>query len=266
MRLAAPSAVLALGLVAGCTDDGPAVPPGDEPTGVLVAVGDSVAAGAGDPAGGYPVRLAGLLEQPTACDGTPCPPMVLHQLAEGGATTGSLIEGGQLATAAELLRASPAGAARVVTVTVGGNDVVGPLATACADGVTEECAAAVTERYATVQQGLQRILGTAREAGGDDAVLAVMTYYDSFAGCDLAALSPLVRRVLDGDPSAGLPSFNGLLAEVAGAHGAVVVGTRDLVGADELVGGRDCLHPDADGHARIAGAFADAVGPQLGRR
>jgi lysophospholipase L1-like esterase len=112
-----------------------------------------------------------------------------------------------------------------------------------------------------VAAGISEILGRLREAAGDDVALAVMTYYDPFPGCHLAELSPLAQQVLDGD--GGLPSLNGVRAAAADTHGGVIVPTRDVVGPDDLVGGDDCLHPDATGHAKIAAAFAEGVAPLL---
>jgi lysophospholipase L1-like esterase len=227
--------------------------------GAHVAVGDSVAAGAGDPDGGYVARLVPALEAVT-CGGQPCPELRTTNLAVGGATTASLLAD-QLEPATSALRDS--GEPRLVTVTIGGNDVVEPLARACAGGVTDQCATAARDRYEQVRRNLDRILADLRAAAGNGATIAVMTYYNSFQACDLSVLAPLADRVLDGDDAVGVPSFNALLAEVATARGAVVVPTRDRIGPEQLVGGGDCLHPNADGHEAIAQAFAEAVGPAL---
>jgi lysophospholipase L1-like esterase len=254
---------LALAAVAACGGQ-QTVPgrPDPAPPGTYVALGDSVAAGAGAPAGGgYVERLVGLLGTDEPCDGA-CPAITVHNLARGGATTSTLLDG-QLQPAAAVLR--DAAGPVLVTVTIGGNDVVEPLARACAAGVTEGCTAAVAERYAEVQGNLRQVLAGVRAAAGADAVLAVMTYYNSFQACDLSVLSPLAERVLDGSAGAGLPGFNDLLAGVAQEHDALVVRTKDRIGPAELVGGGDCLHTNEAGHTEIAEAFAEAVGGPLSR-
>ncbi len=110
-----------------------------------VALGDSVAAGVGadDPARqGYVPVLADVLSQRRGCDAGPAEgcPVRLRSLAVPGATTETLLRD-QLPTALELLGA---GGVRLVTVTVGGNDVFVPVLQACARAPqAPSCAAAV---------------------------------------------------------------------------------------------------------------------------
>jgi lysophospholipase L1-like esterase len=236
----------------------PSPVPVTDPT--LLALGDSVAAGvgAGDPASdGYVPVLAELLSERLGCDRGAvegCPVRV-RNLAVPGATTETLLRD-QLPVALEALGG---GGVRVLTVTVGGNDVFGPILQACArTPEAPSCAEAVRAALAGVDQGLDRLLGELRRAAGPATTVAVMTYYDPLPACRLAPLSPLAQQVLEG--TAGDDGLNDVLRARAAEHGAVAVEAGERLSAPgDFVGGLDCLHPSTSGHARIAEAFADAV-------
>lgn len=229
-----------------------------------LALGDSVAAGIGaeDPArGGYVAVLADLLSDRAGCagaedgGGTGCPVRV-RNLAVPGATTGSLLLE-QLPDAVEVLRQDDD--VRLVTVTIGGNDVFVPVLRACAQSPrAPSCAAAVRTAVGQADAGVDRLLAELTGAAGAGTTVAVMTYYDPLAACRLAPLQPLAEQVLEG--TAGQDGLNDVLRSRAAEHGAVVVETREALGSpDDFVGGPDCLHPSTRGHARIARLFADAV-------
>ena len=113
-----------------------------------------------------------------------------------------------------------------------------------------------------VGQALDELLGDLREAAGPTTPVAVMTYYDPLPACRLASLAPLAEQVLEGDGTS--PGLNDVLRARAAEHGAVVVETGGrLTPPGDFVGGLDCLHPSSSGHARIAEAFRDAVGPRV---
>lgn len=127
-----------------------------------------------------------------------------------------------------------------------------------AQGVTPACLAAVQARLATVADDLDAILGALRAAAGPDTDLVVMTYYNPLPGCVLADLAPVADLVLEG--GALLPvGLNDLIRSAASAHGAAVADAYGALGVDDVVGGSDCLHPDASGHAIIADLVAAAV-------
>lgn len=78
-------------------------------------------------------------------------PAMNGQPAKGGVTTGVLIDE-QLASATAQLNArnhdrDPGNDVKVVTLTVGGNDVFGPITDACLAGQTPACTAAITEAF-----------------------------------------------------------------------------------------------------------------------
>ena len=227
-----------------------------------LALGDSVAAGtgAGTAERGYVPVLAGLLSERLGCDtGSPAGcPVEVRNLAVPGATTQTLLRD-QLPTALEVLRQDDD--LRVVTVTVGGNDVFVPILQACArTPEAPACAEAVLAAIGEVDRGVDRLLGDLAAASGPGTTVAVMTYYDPLPACRLAPLQPLAEQVLEGRD--GQDGLNDVLRARAAEHGAVVVETGPrLTAPQDFVGGLDCLHPSASGHARIAQAFLEAVAP-----
>ena len=98
----------------------------------------------------------------------------------GGATTVSLISG-QLPGAVALLEerngnSTPVDDVRLVTITIGGNDVFNPIIGACAGGFTASCQATVAKQFGQVSTNYARILGELRAAGGPSMTIAAMTY------------------------------------------------------------------------------------------
>ncbi|MCW2606421.1 MAG: hypothetical protein JWO60_1114, partial [Frankiales bacterium] len=230
-----------------------------------LALGDSVAAGVGADApatGGYVPLLADLLRARLGCDdaGAAGCPLTLRPLAVSGATTATVLRD-QLPAATGLLRGGTDVA--LVTLTVGGNDVFGPVLLACfPDPAVAACRTAVTGALTEADTGIDRVLDGLDAAAPDGTPLAVMTYYDPLPTCRLAALAPLAEQVLEG--SGTQRGLNDLLRARAREHGAVVVETAGRVrDRADLVGGGDCLHPSARGHARLAEAFDDAVGARV---
>lgn len=228
-----------------------------------LALGDSVAAGIGaaTPAGGYVPLLQARLAQRLGCvdaQQAGCP-LELRNLAVSGSTTQTLLRD-QLPRALRLL----AGDAdvRLVTVTIGGNDVLGPALQACAVAPQDPaCRAQVAAAVDGVGVAVGKLLDELGAALGDVPV-AVMTYYDPLPACRLASLQPLAEQVLEG--VGGQPGLNDVLRAAAEAHGAVVVETAGRLRApDDFVGGLDCLHPSASGHERLAEAFLAALPPDV---
>ncbi len=244
-----------------------AAPPPTAPVaggGTSLALGDSVAAGVGADAprtDGYVPVLARLLERQPACSGASvvCRLRVVD-LAVPGATTATLLRE-QLPRALDLL--AEGSDVRLVTVTVGGNDVFLPVVQACTRSVQDPaCPRAVRASLAQVDAGVDELLRRLTDAAGD-APVAVMAYYNPLPACHLAALAPLAEQVLEG--TGDQQGLNDVLRERAEEHGAVLVETADrLSPPDDFVGGQDCLHPSTSGHARIAQAFLDAVGARVG--
>jgi lysophospholipase L1-like esterase len=248
-----------------------------EPTREYLALGDSLGwgYGASDPATkGYVPLFHDFLESEDSWDID----LLLNNLSVPGATSTSLInqviyppDQTQLSLAlAELaLRngdADPKNDVVVVTVDIGGNDLLATLPY-CLSGPTPACFAAHDAAFATISTNLDYILGELRAAAGPGTTMIVMTYYNSFVGqgCPYNALAWLGALALEGNTALGRPEgANDVIREVAAAHDAKVA---ELVPGGEfpaLLGPTnilpDCVHANDSGYAIIADAFADAHG------
>ena len=239
----------------------------DAPTGsVVLAVGDSVAAGTGSSnpqALGYVPRFHRSLKAVDCneLDAEACPHLELVTFAQGGATSATLIAEQLAPAVAEITSrasdADPNNDVEYIAVTIGGNDIFGPVVAACGGGVTPLCVNTIATTFADYQANLGVILGTLR-AAAPDAAIAIMTYYNPLGSCELAALADLGDIVLEG--GGPLPAgINDIIRGVAAATGVTVVETYGLLGPNDFVGGEDCLHPDNSGHKKIGGAFAEAL-------
>ena len=237
------------------------------PASLYLALGDSVAAGVGaDPpsVNGYVPVLYDELAAARSCgqgEALGCR-LDLLNIAVPGATTSTLIAG-QLPEAVGLLHerngnAIPVDDVDLVTLDIGGNDVFGPIIAACTDPQSPTCVATILARLQAVDANYEVILSALRAAAGPDTTIAVMTYYNPLPACRLSALAPLAQLVLEGGGPvpAGL---NDIIRARAAAHDAVAAETGPLSGPGDLVGGTDCLHPNNSGHAKIAGAFSQAI-------
>jgi lysophospholipase L1-like esterase len=244
---------------------GSAAPPSPA---TYLALGDSVAAGVGAaPDGlGYVDLLAADLADARNCgngQALACR-IELDNRSVGGATTVSLITNQLPGAIAQLEErngnATPVDDVRLITITIGGNDVFQPVITACGAGFSATCQATVARQLDQVSTNYATILGQLREAAGPDTTIAVMTYYNPLPACPLAHLTSLANLVLEG----GGPLTSGLndvIRQQAAVYGAVVVETGAIVDATEVQ--PDCLHPNAAGHADIAEAFFDVVGDSV---
>lgn len=268
MRLRRALAALAtLPLVVLPTAAGHAARP--SPAGYL-ALGDSVAAAAGatGPELGYVPLLRDALQSARHCgkgQALGCR-LELVDLSVGGATTTTLIAN-QLPAATALLQdrngnATPVDDVRLITLTIGGNDLFRPVIAACQDPTSPLCASTVAAQLQQVATNYAVILGELRAAAGPDTTIAVTTYYNGLAapGCPVATLSGLAQVVLEG--GGGVPAgLNDIIRATAAAYGAVVVETAPVVEPAEIR--PDCLHPTDEGHADIAEAVADQVTAQV---
>ena len=268
MRLLRSVTVLAAALPLALlpTATGQAAPPAPA---TYLALGDSVAFGTGatDPSTqGYVPLLAADLQGNCGKGGgkaVGCRIDLVNK-AVNGATTVSLIAN-QLPSALALIEErnsnkSPVDDVRLITITIGGNDVVGPVVAACAGGVSQTCVQSIAAQLNQVSTNYATILSSLREAAGPGTTIAVQTYYNAVEnpGCPINFLSDLGKVVLEcgGLLAAGL---NDVIRQQAMAFGAVIVETAPVV--DPVTETQpDCLHPNDAGHADIAEAFAAAVG------
>jgi lysophospholipase L1-like esterase len=235
---------------------------------VYLALGDSLAFGVGasDPeVTGYVPLVFDALRQLLTCAGggaPPCSDLQLVNLSESGATTETLLET-QLPAALDILQqrngdADPGNDVRVITVDIGGNDVVHGVFDACSGSLTLACGRAAQETVAIVERNLTAILMPLRGAAGPDTEIAVMTYYNALVGCELSATADNAELILQGVPGV-TPGLNGVIREVAARAQVTVVDTFGRLGPDDLVGGEDCLHANDAGYQKIATAFIDRL-------
>lgn len=232
-------------------------PVGDGP--VYVAVGDSLAVGMGASPSGDGGFVSVLAAQNPVCEDETCPALEVANFGSPGATSDT-VAATQLGPAVELISqrrrdGSNGNGVALVTVTVGGNDLFGSVFAACRRGPTDGCRAAASEAFTAYLQNLDAILGELRAAAGPDTPIVTMTLYNPFPACLLTDLAPAAETVLEGG-MAGLGGFNDIIRVVAGAHGVEVVETARLFPNADYVGGVDCIHPNASGHAKLAAAFA----------
>lgn len=217
---------------------------------VHVALGDSLAAatGLGDLRDGYVWRVHGWLR---ARDGQA---WGLENFGVPGATTRDLRAGAQLRRAVEVLAGGNAG---LVTIDVGGNDLLGELRSGpCAAGVTTAaCTARVQEVAAAHATDLGAVLAALRSADADVPIV-VLTPYNPF---DLGVGSDFERATDD-----AVMTLSARTAETASAHGANVAdGRAALAGSigttTGVLGAAGDVHPTATGHERLAGAIVAAL-------
>ena len=239
---------------------------------VLLALGDSVAAGVGavPKTTGYPERLLAELRSGyhvNADKATPgrTSPLEIRNLAVGGATTETLLRA-QLPGALELIRSrdadrDPKNDVEVITVTIGGNDVFGPVLAACVlTARPVGCQATTDARLALVRTNLTDILTALTAAAGRDTEVVVTTYYNPIGSCFVTGINPaapaIADVVLEGGSFGGFltleDGLNDVIRDAAAASGAQVAELDGELTAAQYVGGADCLHPNASGHATIA--------------
>src|SRR5687767_884826 len=235
-----------------------------------VALGDSLAFGVGasDPERAYVPLLFQYFQQPRAEN-----VRVLHNLSRPGETSDSFIAGGQLALAVAAI-ADPTTDTRVVTLDIGGNDLLflvsGPPCESDPGGAL--CQALVAEqlrKFAINYAVILEALSSALERDPGKETLFVMTYYNPYGGTGLPYERFADRALLGsdlvidcsappGDPRAGL---NDLIACIGTASGAVVADVYPAFGDRALelthIARRD-PHPNDAGHAVIAQTFIAA--------
>jgi lysophospholipase L1-like esterase len=236
--------------------------------GVYLALGDSLATGVGatDPARlGYVPRLSDYFHG-TAHAGTD----TLLNVGEAGATSTTLVSGGQLTKAVAAID-DPTTDVRVVTLDIGGNDFLRLLAPGSPCSVNPNsltCQQAVTttlttfaQNYTYILQQLTAALG--REPGGGS--IMVMTYYNFLSGTG-NPLEATVNTVLlgaDQKIDCGTPTatwgLNGIITCIGQQYGAVVADVYPrFVGKGptltHVAEGGD-FHPNNAGYAIIANTF-----------
>lgn len=175
-----------------------------------------------------------------------------------GATSGDLLaSGGQLDLAVEEIgsRAQNANAVEIITVDVGGNDLLALVApdSPCLESASvEPCRSAFGEVLSAIQSNLGETLRRLREAA-PEAIVVVIDLFNPYSGT--------------GDPrepiaEIGVGQANGVIGAVA-ADPELGVKTASVFGLFSGRGGQwiapDGIHPNDAGHAVIAEAVLAAI-------
>jgi lysophospholipase L1-like esterase len=246
---------------------------------VYLALGDSVAAGAGAQpfVSGYPEQTGALLEHEynvAADKATPTTAIDFQVVnyAVGGATTASLIQV-QLPKAIALIEErqadrDPFNDVEAISVTIGGNDIFNPLVAACVLHTTPtDCQTVVDATLAAAEAGVIEILRQLTAAAGRHTEVIITAYYNPLGSCFLSQVNPAAvaigDAVLEGGSVAGLvdvtEGLNDRIRNAAASSGAQVADLYGALSGDQFVGGRDCLHPNLAGHTTIAHVVYDAL-------
>lgn len=249
----------------------PALVPGQP---VMIALGDSWAAGAGATAGNdYVSRLHAALRERYGCLPTnaeqaadKCKRLQLVDLAVGGATTPSLIAG-QLPAALAVLAdrngdRNPRNDVEIITLHIGGNDVVGPILAACLGGLTPTCVATIQTELAAYRADLETLLSALRTAAGPDTAIVLGTYDNPIAACTLGAIPGAVQLgALTLEGGGPIPAgLHDVMRDIAAAHDVLVASVYGQLVLSDWVGGGDCLHPRDSGYAKVVTAFLQTLG------
>jgi lysophospholipase L1-like esterase len=201
------------------------------PSTLYLAMGDSLAwgDGASDPARTAYVPLLADYFAGTRHGGA----KHLVNLAIRGETTGSLIRN-QLSDAVRLI-SDPATDTRVVTISIGGNDLLNlindPSDPCVANAASTTCQALILGALGGVQANLPVILGTLQAALAADPgaeKVFVLLVYNAFDGTG-NPLAPLIAQVLRG--------ADGVVDCAADAANAANVGLDDLLGCAAAASG-----------------------------
>lgn len=224
--------------------------------GLYIALGDSLTAGIGakdQATQSFPRLLADALG----------PGITLMNLGRPGATSADLLTGGQVDIALAQVRAAradgnPANDLVLITITVGGNDLMEFykdyfLTGLCPDLETSksrpQCFQALQEIIDTFAANLGIILSRLRE-GEPEVPILVFTLYHPFQG-DNSALAQLGDLVLEGGEALPL-GVNDRIRAVAAAHRAQVVDLFPTFSGRRELLYKDGIHPNEEGYALMA--------------
>jgi lysophospholipase L1-like esterase len=243
-----------------------------------LSLGDSWAFGFGATVpseGGYMPQLNDAIKdrgkcQPVVGSHKPrggCRLLGLLNVAVGGATTPTMVAD-QFPQAIPLLEERNSNRrkrddVRLTTLHIGGNDVTGPILSACAGGATPACFQVIQAELAAYEGDLDPAVATLREAAGGRAAIVIGTYDNGFANCNLGTVIPgavqLAALVLEGGPGVS-QGLHDIMREVASRYDVQVAEVFGDLAPEDWVGGTDCLHPDDSGYDKVTDAFLEVLG------
>ena len=271
MRLRLASAIGALAAIVAAACDGEATSaPAPSPTpagGAYLALGDSLSFGIGasDPgATGFVALL-----QKALGDG-----FELINLGVPGHTSQDLIDGPLANGVDEITQrngdADPANDVRLITLEIGGNDLLRLNASLVDTGVcgtrdvalnSADCYLPLAETFEAYEANLERVLDTLQQAGPQVPIL-LLTLYNPLAG--LGERGRIADLALEGMPDTRFEEgMNDIMRRGGEAHGVTVIDlypafqneTRSLIAAD-------FIHPNDAGYRLMADAILEALTPQ----
>jgi lysophospholipase L1-like esterase len=237
---------------------------------IYIALGDSLAVGDGasDPSStAYVPQFHQYLRQTLGI-----PDLALMNLGHGGDTSADLIEHGHLAQAVSEIRArdfdeSPDDDVQVVTLDIGGNDVLGlfftlALSGTCPDLQTSlakpECVGGLQDALDGFRENFDQALDELVQA---DPHLTILTadLYNPFSGSGLA-FEDVAEWALEGREGSPVEEgLNDIIRSVAGEHGVPVA---DWYGPFEGKSGEfiaaDQIHANDAGYAAMTDALVVA--------
>jgi lysophospholipase L1-like esterase len=274
LRALAVAATAALLLPLGASA---AAPPADAAPAVYLSLGDSLGVGVGS----APFERTGVARTSYAEHLRHLLSGQAHggidafvNLARRGETTSTFLLNGQAVGATQAI-AAPSDV-RVITLNLGGNDLLGLLSGPCADPLTPTCELAVAQALGTVSANYPRVLAALLQAlaasqdPGGAQVLA-LTVYNPFSGTGSRYEAPVDRVLLGADLKLDCPAaaadpldagLNDVIACTARAAGVTVVDLYPVFqdrGATLTRIRANDIHPTDAGYAAIASALRRAI-------
>jgi lysophospholipase L1-like esterase len=156
----------------------------------------------------------------------------------------------QLEDAEDLIAArngdeDPRNDVKIITLTVGGNEIF--------DAFRTGDPAVIAQAIGMFAEDYTQILGRLRAAAPGVPILT-MTYFNPLRYCDTGLPPELVEPVAT-QADGVLTTFNGVIAAISGAFGAVPADTFGQLGEGDFF---DCKHPNPDGYEDVTAAFEHA--------
>jgi lysophospholipase L1-like esterase len=191
----------------------------------------------------------------------------LFNLGHSGDTSAELISHGHLGEAVFIIQdrnndADPANDVHLVTLVIGGNDLLALFFSLVLTGICPsldvalnkpECVQALQNTLAAYRPNLDKAVA-GLQAADADLTIVLMTLYDPFSGSPLTAFSELATIALEGMEGTPVPEgMNDIIRDVALRSGVPFADIYPLFlgRSGELVSG-DLIHPNNNGYRVMA--------------